>query len=321
MASTGLPPPPINDAPGSFTWLEWYRQLRNYVSTSGSVPWYIINFAGSNITDIATRLHNQLQGLQGGTAGEFYHLTAAQYAALGGGGSGTVTSIATTSPILGGTITTTGTISHSTADGDLHVPATGTTNNGKVLTAGATAGSLSWQTPSSGGTTEAFIARTNTKTMTSNTSLQALFSGVTGATNGALTVDASTTYFFEAQFSVTSMSATSGNFGFSIVGAGTATFTSAAWQAIGGDATTLATAAARGGAFVSAAGQTGNILTAATGTGAVAYIKGIFRINAGGTIIPSIQLTTAAAAVIGTNSWFKCYAVGSDTVNTSGSWS
>ena len=85
MASTGLPPPPINDAPGSFTWLEWYRQLRNYVSTSGSVPWYIINFAGSNITDIANRLHNQLQGLQGGTAGEMYHLTAAQHSALTAG--------------------------------------------------------------------------------------------------------------------------------------------------------------------------------------------------------------------------------------------
>ena len=85
MASTGLPPPPINDTPGSFTWLEWYRQLRNYVSTSGSVPWYIINFAGSNITDIATRLHNNLQGLQGGTTGEMYHLTAAQHSALTAG--------------------------------------------------------------------------------------------------------------------------------------------------------------------------------------------------------------------------------------------
>ena len=57
---------------------------------------------------------------------------------------GTVTSIATSGAITGGTITSTGTISHSTADGYLHVPATGTTNNGKVLTAGATAGSLSW---------------------------------------------------------------------------------------------------------------------------------------------------------------------------------
>ena len=76
--ATGLPPPPINDQPGSFTWLEWYRQLRNYISTNGSVPWYVINFAGSNITDIATRDHDQLQNLDGGTAGEHYHLTLAE---------------------------------------------------------------------------------------------------------------------------------------------------------------------------------------------------------------------------------------------------
>ena len=81
MAS-GLPPPPINDQPGSFTWMEWYRQLRNYVSTSGSVPWYIIDFSGSNIIDIASRSHNQLQTLQGGTSGEMYHLTAVQYSRI-----------------------------------------------------------------------------------------------------------------------------------------------------------------------------------------------------------------------------------------------
>lgn len=89
----GLPPPPINDKPGSFTWLEWYRQLRNYVSTSGSVPWYIINFAGSNITDIALRNHNNLQGLQGGTAGEQYHLTAAQHAVLASGNHNSLTGL------------------------------------------------------------------------------------------------------------------------------------------------------------------------------------------------------------------------------------
>lgn len=36
---------------------------------------------------------------------------------------------------------------HPTGDGNLHVPATSTTNSGKVLTAGATAGSLSWAVP------------------------------------------------------------------------------------------------------------------------------------------------------------------------------
>jgi len=34
---------------------------------------------------------------------------------------------------------------HPDTDGNLHVPATGTTNNGKFLKAGATAGSISWQ--------------------------------------------------------------------------------------------------------------------------------------------------------------------------------
>jgi len=91
--ATGLPPPPINDQPGSFTWLEWYRQLRNYISTNGSVPWYVINFAGSNITDIATRDHDQLQNLDGGTAGEHYHLTAAQHAALTAGPHNTLSGL------------------------------------------------------------------------------------------------------------------------------------------------------------------------------------------------------------------------------------
>lgn len=93
-----LPPPPVNDKPGSFTWLEWYRQLRNYVSTSGSVPWYIINFAGSNITDIASRAHNNLQNLQGGASGQMYHLSLAQYTAVLGS---TMISTVSTSTALG----------------------------------------------------------------------------------------------------------------------------------------------------------------------------------------------------------------------------
>ena len=80
-----LPPPPINDAPGSFVWLEWYRELRNYISQSGSVPWSVIDFAGSDISSISVRNHNSLQNIQGGTSGQYYHLTAAQVAAIGVG--------------------------------------------------------------------------------------------------------------------------------------------------------------------------------------------------------------------------------------------
>jgi hypothetical protein len=169
---------------------------------------------------------------------------------------------------------------------------------------------------------EHFVARTGTKTMTSNTSLQAVFSGGSGGlTNGALTVNGSTSYYFECSLNLSSMSASSGNLGFSIVGAGTATFTSAAWHAFGLDATTQTTGAAIGGSFSAAAGATGNISTAATGTSYSVVIKGIFRINAAGTIIPSVQLTTASAAVVGANCWFKCNAIGTNTVVSVGNWS
>ena len=43
------------------------------------------------------------------------------------------------------------TVSHLGTDGNLHVPATGTTNNGKVLTAGASAGVLTWTALAGGG--------------------------------------------------------------------------------------------------------------------------------------------------------------------------
>ena len=41
------------------------------------------------------------------------------------------------------TMPTSNNYSHPTGDGNLHVPATGTTNNGKFLKAGSTAGSIS----------------------------------------------------------------------------------------------------------------------------------------------------------------------------------
>ena len=55
--------------------------------------------------------------------------------------------------------------SHPTGDGNLHVIATGTTNNGKVLTAGATAGSLTWETPSAGGASDRIISADTTHTL------------------------------------------------------------------------------------------------------------------------------------------------------------
>ena len=71
----------------------------------------------------------------------------------------------------------TGVISHSTADGNLHVPATGTSNNGKFLVAGATAGSFAWTTYAP--TLQNVI--TNGRALTNNNNFQGSNSG-TGAT-------------------------------------------------------------------------------------------------------------------------------------------
>ncbi len=53
---------------------------------------------------------------------------------------------------------------HPTTDGSMHVPATGTVNSGKVLTAGATAGSFSWVAPTSGVTDHTLLTNIGTNT-------------------------------------------------------------------------------------------------------------------------------------------------------------
>lgn len=78
-------PPPIGDPFGSYRWVEWFRKLTGIFSAAGTVPWANVDKAGSNITDIATRAHNNLQSVQGGTTSEYYHLTAAQHSALTAG--------------------------------------------------------------------------------------------------------------------------------------------------------------------------------------------------------------------------------------------
>jgi hypothetical protein len=83
MASI-LPPSPQGVPPGHAFWNVWYEQLRVIINSIASslVLWTNINFTGSKIQDIVTRDHNLLQAFQGGAAGEYYHLTAAEHATL-----------------------------------------------------------------------------------------------------------------------------------------------------------------------------------------------------------------------------------------------
>jgi hypothetical protein len=140
------------------------------------------------------------------------------------------------------------------------------------------------------------------------------------STNGALTVQAATTYIFECDFSVGAMSATSGTFGFGIVLGGGASVTSIQWISQAGKSATPTTPFGLENTFNTTAANT-TLTTASNVTQGAARIQGIIRINAAGTITPSISLTTAAAAVVGANSRFSLYPIGTNTVTRTGNWS
>ncbi len=72
-----IPPFPLTASPGSALLAKWYEDLRNLLNAGAS--WALLNFSGSNLTDIVTRNHNDLQNIQGGNPGEYYHLTNSQY--------------------------------------------------------------------------------------------------------------------------------------------------------------------------------------------------------------------------------------------------
>jgi len=108
----GLPPPPTRAEAGDFVWVAWYNQLNNYLSAGGSIDWSVINKAGSSIADLQQKGHDLLTGLQGGTTGEHYHLTSADYT-----GTGTGVFVRKDAAQLTGAVTFTGTIQPTTAGG------------------------------------------------------------------------------------------------------------------------------------------------------------------------------------------------------------
>lgn len=85
MALNIPPPPSPNTDFNDFSWKDWFRILRNSLIQVGIGAWSSLNFAGSKITDIQNRAHNDLQGIQGGSTADRYHLSNVQYNGLVGG--------------------------------------------------------------------------------------------------------------------------------------------------------------------------------------------------------------------------------------------
>lgn len=155
-----------------------------------------------------------------------------------------------------------------------------------------------------------YILQQATYTLTSQTAAQKLFS----TANGAVTLVPGT-YEFECQFALSSMSSSSGSFGFALGGAATKT---EYWWSLANKAT-LATAAAGQVTYNTAANTA--IAAASTATVAYARVHGVVIVTVGGTLIPQVSLGVAAAAVVGIGSFFKIRALGGAAAASSGNWS
>jgi hypothetical protein len=158
------------------------------------------------------------------------------------------------------------------------------------------------------------IVQAANRTLTSTTAVQKLFDT---AANGTLTLAAGR-YEFSAMLYLSGMSGTSGNGAFHLRGAGTATLANILQASAGKDVI---------GPGFPAVALTGAISTAQNNASAEADINsvltssfhGAFTVSAGGTVIPSFALTTAAAAVLNAGSYFVCRRLGA--ANYSSDWS
>lgn len=191
-----------------------------------------------------------------------------------------------------------------------------------VLQPGETVELLYYQTgtewiayPSSAFSTQ-WLMLTGDYTLTSSTSAQKAFNTTT---NGTLAIPTGV-YEFQALLYLTTMSGTSGNLAFGVLGGGTATLDRYGWKVVGIDNTSPLNAGTQtGSASVTATGPASNV-TAGTGTGFHGLYSGMFRCTAAGTIIPSVTLVTAAAAVMKAGSWFRITRLGDTGQTYNGAW-
>ena len=167
--------------------------------------------------------------------------------------------------------------------------------------------------------TEQFIALVSDYIATDSASAQKVFDS---PTNGAITLDAATTYMMEGVYYITR-------------GLGSNSHTLGVLFALGGSLTsitytadTTSTATYALGAVSRFYNTTASLLTvtaASTSTteNITVTIKGMVRTNAAGTFTPQIQYSSApgGAPTILKNSYFKMTPVGNSTVASVGNWS
>ena len=140
-------------------------------------------------------------------------------------------------------------------------------------------------------------------------------------TNGALTLLGATTYDFEAQYLITNTGTTSHTW--AVLFGGTASLASLAYLAQAHTSTGNALTAV---SEIYATAASATVVTAASTSATenvVIRLRGLMRIDAGGTVIPQVKLSAATGGTekMLANSYFSCWPLGSNTATYSGQWS
>ncbi len=170
------------------------------------------------------------------------------------------------------------------------------------------------------------MALSSDYTLTDSATAQKAFNS---STNGAITLPASSSYLLEAEYMITNTGTTSHTWG--VLFAGTASLTALDFQARGRSGiTSLLTLTADS----SASQQTGagslpttNLVMTAASTSStekvLISIRGVVRINAGGTFIPQVKLSAQANGTekMLRGSFIRLTPFGSDTATSLGNWS
>jgi hypothetical protein len=91
-----IPPSPVDAPFGSYNWADWFNKVRTAINNATNLAWaQITDFTGSNLNQIATRLHASLQSVNG--SADQYHVSSAQAGSLNSG----LTVVITTAKLTG----------------------------------------------------------------------------------------------------------------------------------------------------------------------------------------------------------------------------